>query len=818
MTPPKAQPARIRAILTLGAWCAGIVLARSLPGAPPTIGYSLAALAITIVILTRSRPKITAPLLLACIALLSLGWTLTRTHESTDQLDRIIRAHAGDETIPIVVRGRILSRITTRRHDSSPADPPRIRAIHRSMQIRVDSVQTTTGWLHVSGTLTVVLPPDSDTTYPAGAIAEVLGDYRTPGRATNPGEPDWEARAAQNNRVGAIYVDHDELIAVTQPTSVGGRLLAKLIAARAWTRSRAIRAMGLESTHSSDRSVIGALILGQRDAGFDEVYKSFQRVGIAHMFAISGFHVAVMVAICVLVVRLFGDHPRAEAFIICALLGAILLVLPMRPPILRAVLIVAILLGAGGLGRRYDRLTMLVWIAIALLVARPLDLFSLGYQLSIGITALLLAMPVRTPADRMANKHQSWMRSSLSTLWRITRANTACWLVATPAIMLHAGVLTLIAPITTLVMLPIIVLMMIVGYTQLLIGFVAPTFADSVRTPTSTIAGWATDLTIVIDNIPGSSLRAPNLGTLWTLCATALIALLILHPKARDPRRAIPLVTALTLWCVLAVGLQRTTNTLRVDMLDVGNGSCIILRSGNQSALFDAGSLDRPVGQTLMQAAHTLNARPLRVAFVSHDNLDHFNALASAPIELGLRIVYTTDALEHNPSEAWRSIRGQLADRGVEIRTVHAGETIGFGRSTIEILWPPSDLDEHTKENNTSLVLRIRTKTAAGERSVLLCGDIESETMNAIMQLHPELRADILEAPHHGSPNPALLAFIDQLAPEVVLQSTGRARLNDPRLEGARAQTDWYCTADRGAVFARVRRNGTIDRGSFVAE
>lgn len=754
-------------------------------------------------------------MILLAIAALSAAWTTIRTTPSPDRLDRVVGAAHGSATVPIRVRGQIISRVSTRHIELSAADPPRLRPVFRSMRLRVHAVESADQWTQASGVLTVVLPAHSQQSYQAGKIATILGGFRAPSGAANPGDPDWIAIAYQNNRVGSIYIEHDELIAIDDPESIAQRIGAVFYDARARARSRAVSALALESKDTQSQGVLGALILGQRDARFDDVYRSFQRIGIAHLLAISGFHVAIMIGLAVLLVRIVGDFPRIETLTLCAIALAILVLLPLRPPILRALLLVVVLLGAGGAGRRYDRLTMLAWIALGLLAYRPLDLFSLGYQLSVGVTALLLAMPARPAQDVINAKHSGRTRSIERSLSSAARTNTACWVVASPAIMLHAGVLTLIAPITTILMLPIIILLMIVGYIQLMLGMLAPPLSSAVRTPISAIAHWATELTQAIDSIPGSSVRAPNLGPLWTITATIVIALLILRPKLRTARFAIPTLGALTIWCATLLALQHSAHTLRIDMLDVGNGSSILIRSGSEAALFDSGSLDRPIDQTITRAAHELGARPVRFAFVSHDNLDHFNALVNAPIDLGLRSVLVTAALEHDPSDAWTSVRQRLIDQDVEIRTIHAGDTIQFGRSTIDILWPPPDLDETTSENNSSLVLHVRTLTSTHERSLLLCGDIEPETMNAIMRTYPDLRADIIEAPHHGSPNPELLALIDQLRPSVILQSTGRTRLNDPRLASVREQTHWMSTADLGAIYAEIHADGSVTRGSF---
>lgn len=75
------------------------------------------------------------------------------------------------------------------------------------------------------------------------------------------------------------------------------------------------------------------------------------------------------------------------------------------------------------------------------------------------------------------------------------------------------------------------------------------------------------------------------------------------------------------------------------------------------------------------------------------------------------------------------------------------------------------------------------------------------------------MQADIVEVPHHGSPHRETIELLDQLTPSVVLQSTGRSRLNDPRIDSARARSAWFASADKGSAWARITRAGDVRAG-----
>src|SRR5438045_412717 len=132
------------------------------------------------------------------------------------------------------------------------------------------------------------------------------------------------------------------------------------------------------------------MLIGEREPGLDGVETAFRRLGLLHLVAISGFNLAIVAGLVLFFLRLGPDRGRLEPVIVAVLILLYMLVVPGESPILRSGLMVLAFLAAEASGRRYDRLTLLGWIAVALVLYRPLDLFNLGFQLSFGIVAVLL--------------------------------------------------------------------------------------------------------------------------------------------------------------------------------------------------------------------------------------------------------------------------------------------------------------------------------------------------------------------------------------------------------------------------------------------
>ena len=152
---------------------------------------------------------------------------------------------------------------------------------------------------------------------------------------------------------------------------------------------------------------------------------------------------------------------------------------------------------------------------------------------------------------------------------------------------------------------------------------------------------------------------------------------------------------------------------------------------------------------------------------------------------------------------------------GVEVRTLCAGDSVLVGSLRAEILWPPRGFAAE-RSNDDSIVVRLRVPTTGGERVAMLFGDLEPAGMRALREREPGLRADVAEAPHHGSARPEAIAFVRSLDARVVLQSTGPSRLGDERWDGAKAGREWWITARDGAIATRILRDGSIVSGPSV--
>lgn len=868
-TPAANKPAR-RSLWVLLFIALGFIAARSLNlHLSSALLFSAAAVLTLAALFTRDWPCRIA-LALAVLSA-SAGWYTLRILETPrNSLAGLLPADPLAEPIVLTVEGTILDRPRWREADRTEFDSP-ITSAKWLIELDADTLITDHGSLPTRGRIRLYVgderrtgtPPDSLHT---GDRIRVTGAMDPIRPRNNPGEFDLASWAAQENLAGSMSVPSVRIISPAQSHSGLSALRASWLRWRAWLRDRADAALRPASidaptpAQAQSRALMRSLLLGERDPELREVQSAFQNLGLIHLVAISGFNLAVMAFIALFVLRATGDRGWLEPALLALVVILYMLILPAQAPIIRSgLLVLALLLTEAG-GRRYDRLTTLGWIGCALLLWKPLDLYSLGFQLSMGVTAALLWQGHRI-TDRLfgaelrgliPDRSRTWdarLRRALRTLWRTTKhaaaASLLSWAVATPFVIWQTGMLSPLAPLTTLLVLPLVTLVLWAGYLALVIGMFIPAAASITGDFLDLLASFLINVVLVLDALPGMTLHLPRISVWWAIAATACALWWFVRGRLRPGsdwrQRAGWIATALLLawlgaevWLGPRLALSRDT-ALRIDTLNVGDGTCMLIRSGGEALLWDCGSLTPRIGErTVQRAVRALGAGGwggVRTAIISHANIDHYSGLIDVAAPLGLRTVLVSrqfaDEAANVPWSGPGRLLAALRARNIEVRIVSAGDSFSLGGANaarVEFLWPPPDYSPRLI-NDASLVARI--STAPNAPALLLTGDIGPESIARLLSRDNTTDLDniaILELPHHGSINEPAIDFVRQLSPQVILQSTGPRRARQSHSGGhstsqpggwslIRSDSPWHITARDGAAWAEITTDGQVRSG-----
>jgi competence protein ComEC len=137
----------------------------------------------------------------------------------------------------------------------------------------------------------------------------------------------------------------------------------------------------------------------------------------------------------------------------------------------------------------------------------------------------------------------------------------------------------------------------------------------------------------------------------------------------------------------------------------------------------------------------------------------------------------------------------------------------------LKTLWPDEQYGhyENLSDNDRSLVSLVEF---AGIK-ILLCSDIEQFAQKELLRLYPDLKADIVVAPHHGSTTTLDLEFLEHLDADVLICSCSRKQYekknsNTESMKYFPTEARLLCTPETGAIIISVDKFGVIQTKVFT--
>jgi competence protein ComEC len=625
----------------------------------------------------------------------------------------------------------------------------------------------------------------------------VEGEWSTVPAPGNPGQYDWRASLARKRIHGLVRVrPFDGLVVLRR--GQGNPVLAVVFRLRQrWVR--------LIEAHfgPQEAGLLLALLLGERAEIGEDLKRAFIETGTIHLLVISGFNVGLIAGLLELLLRLAGLPWRVRLCLSALGLGGYCLLTGMQPPVARATLMAWVVLGAYALDRVLSWSNTLAAAALIILWVNPTQLFDPGFQLSFGAVLSLLVFAGRWHGWFQARSpwlRPGWLRRYVAIS---VSATSAVWVGLAPLLAWHFHLIAPVSMLANVLVAPLVSALVAVGTALLM----AATIVEEA-------AGWgAWVLTLLVDatvrcvawchDLPGGSWVVRRPGTLELVGYYGLLALSLLGGRLGwSPARVlISWLAGVAIWVWGMVGFQAMeARWLRVDVLDVGHGDSLVVRTPRrQTLLVDAGSPEAWRFHVAPFLRHE-GIATLDALIVTHPDGDHLGGALPLLRELRVRRVVTNGAL--GETALARGFRSLVAAQGIEHTVVVAGMTIGAGDVEITVVHPPPGLVPGVapESNDNSVVLRLEQ----GGVSFLLTGDLEEAGLPWLLRSPDPLRAAVLKVPHHGSRlGEAGNAFFDAVRPDLAILSVGRVH-HLPAPETLEA------LSDTGAILISTREEGAI--------
>ncbi|MGH9754792.1 MAG: ComEC/Rec2 family competence protein [Blastocatellia bacterium] len=249
-----------------------------------------------------------------------------------------------------------------------------------------------------------------------------------------------------------------------------------------------------------------------------------------------------------------------------------------------------------------------------------------------------------------------------------------------------------------------------------------------------------------------------------------------------------------------------TQGRLQIYALDVGQGdSTLIITPEGKSVLIDAGPPQ--AGDEVVAALRKRDVQSLDLAVATHPHADHIGGMR--PVIENFGVKNFLDSGQIYASKVYELMLRAINEK--RIRFIEAKKGMKFDLDSgvkLEVLNPQGNDQWITKvrpggsvENANSVVLRL----SYGNFSMLFTGDAETETEDLIMESDAPLRAQVLKIGHHGSRHATSARFLEAVAPEAAVISSG-----DGNRYGHPAQQTLDRLQKAGVKIYRTDLNGEI--------
>lgn len=581
------------------------------------------------------------------------------------------------------------------------------------------------------------------------------------------------------------------------------------------------------------------LLIGLSDELDPEKYVQFTNLGLSHILAISGSHVAINIGLLLGLCRLCRLTRESSQLLALCSTPLYVLLTGFTPSVIRAGIMTMLGLYLLRRGLLKDGLHLVAASCLAMLIWEPYLLVNVSFQLSFAVTAgLIVFVPLLMPWLR-------WLPARIRSAVAIT---LAAQLVSFPLTIYYFNQVSLLSLLANLILVPLVSLIALPGGTAaLLASLIWMPLARWIAYPVALLNRLTFALTEWLNAYSSLMTYWKSPSLLWILAFYAMLYWLLsreagrakeldrlrrsvsnqddtisLPPfpgqtstslenhsliSSRELRRTwrdigISLTAAAAIAGLLYWGYQPVypKGSGFVEFLDVGQGdSALITTPSGLHILVDGGgtvSFRKPneswrvrrdpyeVGaKTLVPLLKQRGIHRLDAVVLTHGDQDHIGGLHAVLSSYSVGAILMNGSLAD--SDSMDRLMMTAIEQDIPIYAVKTGQVLQPDQLTKLVFLAPEDevfssgLPYTGDQNTRSVVFRLTMDGA----SFLFTGDMDAQAERQVLETisnrasEMPLQSDIMKVAHHGSKTSTSQEWLTRVKPKVSVISVGRSNL-----------------------------------------
>lgn len=547
---------------------------------------------------------------------------------------------------------------------------------------------------------------------------------------------------------------------------------------------------------------VRALMLGNKELLYRDkpLELALSRAGLMHAVAVSGLHVSFLVG---LIQTVLGRGKRSALICLCAV-WVYVVITGASPSAFRAGVMQSLLLLAPLFGRENDPVTSLSFALGLLLLANPRAGANVGLQFSFASMAGILCF-----SERMSDYcFDRWTFMQASALRRGvvgTLVNSLCVMPFTvPLMVWYFGSFPILSPLSNLLVFWALELCFCGSYLCCALGLLFLPLGRAAAWLVSWVPRYIILAAKAVSSLPFAAVYPDHISLfLWLWLSYALFLAFRFVRVGSVKKLLYPALLSILLLVGVGFGLRLhySGQNDTITALDVGQGQCLAVLSGEHTLLIDCGGGGTTDDAGEVAGAYLLNRGHRRVdaLILTHLDEDHTNG-----VELLLELCDVRRLLmvPEPEADARASELIETAERkGVALTLLTEDTQLTLGGISAALYLP----QENAKGNERCLALRV----SLGEYDMLVTGDRSAKGEKALLAEHNLGETELFIAGHHGSKKASCEELLDAIRPQTVIVSCGYNTYGHPAPEALARFAARGCTVlrtdEQGSVELRIK-------------
>lgn len=269
-------------------------------------------------------------------------------------------------------------------------------------------------------------------------------------------------------------------------------------------------------------SILSAMVWGERGVMPRQLTDDFSRVGLSHIVAISGMHIAVILLILnKLLITLGLARPRAFWGSVLIVVSYVLFIGAPASAVRAAIMGIIVLLAAQ-LGRLANSVNALMLAASLMLMVDPRLISDVGFQLSFTATAgIIYVYPY-------LRQKLSWLNKLFNQAADMVAVTLSAQILTLPLILWHFGGVSLLGLLVNVLVLPVVPVIIILGLVNSAVALLSLTLGRLVGIFSYLAIGYVVVVTQWAARLPVAYLRFKGINLLVLVLFYLVLAYFLL--------------------------------------------------------------------------------------------------------------------------------------------------------------------------------------------------------------------------------------------------------------------------------------------------